>query len=70
MKYASGDRLGSYIVFRDAEGRRHAVRQTAVLGVHETDEMQTAVSLPGGRIALLPERFGTVIEWLAAHHPR
>ncbi len=61
-----GCRIGPWIVFRDEEGLRHAVRQTAVLTSSEADEFggTSAITMAGGRRAVVRQTFDIVPGWL------
>lgn len=61
-----GCRIGPWIVFRDEDGLRHAVRQTAVLTISDADEggESSAITMTGGRQAVVRQAFDTVLGWL------
>ncbi len=59
----SGVRVGGFVVFRDESGRRHAVRQGAVLTISETDDDITTVQMTGSRTALVRQAFERVLSW-------
>ncbi len=59
----SGVRVGGFVVFRDDNGRRHAVRQAAVLTISETDDDMTTVQMTGSRTALVRQAFERVLSW-------
>ena len=63
----TGDRFGQFLVLVDSDGRRHAVRQTSILGLHDGDESQTStlVTLPGGKKALVEVPLEQVLGWLS-----
>ena len=43
---------GSYILLRDRDGRRHAVRRGLILGFSETEEGDVALHLARGSLVL------------------
>lgn len=55
--------LGRYVLLTDADGRRHAVREAAVLALHDADDgwTSTAVTMTGGRIAIVEEPLDAVL---------
>ncbi|WP_448190495.1 hypothetical protein [Azospirillum sp. sgz301742] len=58
------------LLVRDSEGRRHAVRATAVLAVHELDDPgTTALSLPAGKLLILDAAFEAVVDALEWPRP-
>lgn len=59
----SAVRLGPWVVFHDEDGRRHAVRQSAILGISDVDGMSTWLQFSGGRQAIAREDFETVMAW-------
>jgi hypothetical protein len=59
----SGVRLGPFIVFKDENGLRHAVRQGAVLAISEMDEGAVTIQMTGGRAALVRQAFERVLRW-------
>lgn len=61
---ADGTRIGRYVVLRDVDGRVHAVATGSVGAVSETDDGETLLTLPGGRMLRVGERIETVLGWL------
>jgi hypothetical protein len=61
----AGERLGPFVVFRDADGNRHAVRHGAIMAISETDDAigSTIVQLTGQRTALVHQTFEQVLSW-------
>jgi glutamate synthase domain-containing protein 3 len=59
----SGVRVGSWVVFRDQDGMRHAVKQGAVLAISEGDGDVTTLQMTGGRTALVRQAFEKVLSW-------
>ena len=59
----SAIRAGPFIVFLDAEGKRHAVRNGAVLAISETDDDLTILQMTGSRSALVRQAFDKVLTW-------
>ncbi len=59
----SGARVGPFIVFRDENGRRHAVRQGAILAISEAEDDLTTVQMTGSRTALVRQAFERVLSW-------
>lgn len=67
MDMDEGDRVGRFVILRDAEGRLHAVAATAVAAVCEEDGA-TILLLPGGRLIRVERGLETVLGWLVAAH--
>jgi hypothetical protein len=63
----TGQRVGGFVVFRDEDGLRHAVRQGAILAISDADETGsiTAVQLTGNRTAVVRQGFDQVLGWFA-----
>lgn len=57
----SGVRVGPFIVFKDADGMRHAVRQGAILAISDGDVV--TISMTGSRSALVRQAFDRVLAW-------
>lgn len=58
-----GERVGRFVVLRDADGRLHAVAATAVAAVCEEDGASVLL-LPGGRMIRVEQGMETVLGWL------
>lgn len=60
-----GRRIGSFVVFVDGDGLRHAVRLGSVLGLSDGDDRQdtTVIQLPGGRAILIQSPLENVLSW-------
>lgn len=69
-EYADGTafagRAGRYLLLRDREGLRHAVRSQAILAVSDLDggEDMSVVMLQGGRVLIVPTPLPTLLAWL------
>lgn len=63
-----GDRVGRFVVFRDREGRLHAVAAGAVGAVCETDD-GGALLLSSGRLLHVECTLATVLAWLDGRGP-
>ena len=63
-----GERVGRFVVFRDIEGRVHAVAAGSVGAVCETDD-GTMLMLPGARLLHVPKPMATVLAWLDGRGP-
>ncbi len=61
----TGMRHGPFVIFRDDEDLRHAVRLGAVMGLSDADTCQdaTIMQLPGGRVVLIRAAFEEVLQW-------
>jgi hypothetical protein len=55
--------VGPFIVFKDADGMRHAVRQGAILAISECDGDIVTISMTGSRSALVRQAFDRVLSW-------
>ena len=66
MDATDGQRVAGYLVLRDAEGRRHALRATTILGVSELDDAgdECLLVLPGGRLLRVHKSLDAVLSWL------
>jgi hypothetical protein len=62
---ASGQRIGAFVVFIDANGVRCAVRLGSVLALSDGDERQdtTVMQLSGGRTVLIQAALDEVLGW-------
>lgn len=54
-----------FVVVRDADGQRHALRVNSVLGVHETDDGRATLSLHGGRFVVVDASFDRTVAALS-----
>ena len=65
-----GDRVGRFVILRDAEGRLHAVAASSVTAVCE-EEGASILLLPGGRLIRVERALETVLGWLSGSgaHP-
>ena len=65
VEMVDGGRFGPFIVLRDQDGLRHAVRQGAILSISEVDDDGgcTFIAMHGGRSALVRRTFDQVIAW-------
>lgn len=63
----SAGRLGRVVVLTDDEGRRHALRPSAVVGISECDETGDSclVTLTGGRMLYAPVTLDECLYWFA-----
>ena len=59
----SGVRVGPFVVFKDADGMRHAVRQGAILAISEHEGDVVTISMTGSRSALVRQAFDRVVAW-------
>ena len=55
------DTVGDYVVFRDNDGRRHAVIPRSIMGLHEHDN-GTSIAMTGGRVVNVDEDFDSVVQ--------
>ncbi len=62
----AGERHGGFLVFRDEEGIRHAVRLTAVLAASDADASRdaTIVQLPGNRFVAVSMSLDDFLGWV------
>jgi hypothetical protein len=58
-----GDRVGRFVLIRDADGRWHALSMQAVYAISDLDD-GCALALPGGKLLRLMHPMGTVLAWL------
>ncbi len=58
-------RMGAFVVFRDEDGLRHAVKLGAVLAVSDADDTgsMTAITMSANRVAVVREGFEQVLAW-------
>jgi hypothetical protein len=61
----TGLRQGPFVIFRDDEDLRQAVRLGAVMALSDADTCQdaTIMQLPGGRVVLIRAGFDEVLRW-------
>ncbi len=61
----SGGRVGGYIVIKDEDGLRHAVRPGAVLALSDSDETgeSTVMTMPGNRVVMIRRGLDEVLNW-------
>ncbi len=59
----SAIRLGPFVVFRDENGHRHAVRQGAILAISEGEGDVTTLQMTGSRTAAVRQAFDRVLAW-------
>ncbi len=59
----SGVRVGPFIVFKDADGMRHAVRHGAILSISEGEGDVVSITMTGSRTALVRQAFERVLAW-------
>lgn len=64
---AGGERRGPMLVFKDADGLRHAVRVTAVIAASDLDEARdaTMLQLPNARYVVVREGLDKVLGWFS-----
>lgn len=62
---STGLRHGPFVVFRDEDDLRHAVRLGSVMGLSDADTCQSAtiMQLPGGRVVLIRADLDEVLKW-------
>ncbi|NYZ14815.1 hypothetical protein HL658_19895 [Azospirillum sp. RWY-5-1] len=67
MEDPEGRRRGGYLVLKDADGRFHALRATAVIGISEIDDGgdECVLTLPGGRLLRVPRPLGVILDWIS-----
>ncbi len=58
-----GDRVGRFVVFRDRDGRLHAIAAGAVSAVCEVED-GGVLMLSGGRLVHVERPMATVLAWL------
>ncbi len=61
----SGQRVGGFLVLRDDEGLRHAVKAGAVLALSDADDAgdATVMHLTGGRVVVVRRSIDEVLAW-------
>ncbi len=67
MTLVSAERIGAFILFRDEDGLRHAVRLGAVMAASDADCDQgaTVVHLTGNRTVLVASGLDEVLRWFS-----
>lgn len=60
------ERVGAFLVFRDQDGVRHAVKLAAVLSVSDgdVDGCSAVVQLTGGRTIVVHSNLDELLEWM------
>lgn len=58
-----GQRIGRFVIFRDIDGRVHALAAGSVSAICQTDE-GALLMLPGGRMVHVERSMETVLHWL------
>lgn len=60
-----GMRCGPFVILKDEEGLRHAVRQAAILAISDTDDTSssTVIQLAGNRTSVIRCSLDRVLEW-------
>ena len=61
----AGTRVGRFVVFRDVDGKTHAIAASAVVAICDADD-GAVLLLPGGRMVRVPEDLATVLGWFDA----
>ena len=63
--FRSGERLGPFVVIPDQDGRRHAIRASAILTISDDSDCgsMTTLRFAGQRTAVLHESFESVVAW-------
>ena len=59
----SGLRSGPFVVFRDEDGLRHAVRHGAIVTISEADQDLVTIQMTGSRTATVRVAFERVLSW-------
>lgn len=61
------ERNGPFVVLRDVEGRRHALRANAIIGISEADEVgdESVLAIQGGRLLLVNASVDEIVGWFA-----
>lgn len=61
----NGERVGIFVVLRDIEGRRHALRGNAIVGISDSDDLndETVLTIQGGRTLLVRASMDEVLAW-------
>ena len=67
MAMTAAERVGGFVVFRDEEGMRHAVRLGAVMAASDADcdHGATVVHLTGNRTVLVASDLDEVLGWFS-----
>ena len=62
----AAERIGAFLVFRDQDGLRHAVKLTAVLSVSDgdCDACSSVLQLTGNRTVVVQSSLDEVLGWL------
>lgn len=62
----NGERIGTYLVFKDEDGLRHAIRSSAVLAFSESLEGAdlTIMQMSGNRAIVIRRPLEIVLSWL------
>lgn len=60
----AGTICGPFLLLKDVDGHRHAMRPTAVLAVSEMDGGEAVLTLHGGRSIHATESLDDVLGWL------
>jgi hypothetical protein len=60
----SGMKLGRFVVLVDRNGLRHAVVLSSILGIHDTEDQECVISLPGGRCPVMAESLERILSYL------
>ncbi len=61
----AGQRVGGFLVLRDDEGLRHAVKAGAVMVLSDADDAgdATVMHLTGSRVVVVRRSFDEVLAW-------
>ena len=61
----TGQRVGSFVLFKDDDGLRHAVRATGVLALSDGDHHGdiTIMQMPGNRAVVIRRSLEEVLSW-------
>lgn len=62
----SGERLGPFLLLKDENGLRHAIRHSCLLALSDGSDEQdvTVAQLPGGRSMTIHVGLDEVLTWL------
>lgn len=55
----------AYVLLDDQDGRRHAIRRQAIIGLVEDPSATTTLLLSGGRMIVVNEDLGTTLAMIA-----
>ena len=55
----------AYVLLDDQDGRRHAIRRQAILGLVEDPPATTTLLLAGGRVIVVDQDLGTTLAMIA-----